>query len=230
MSRAEGQRGTAAEGTGKPTPVRMSCVVWRSARGESRGAGPHGKVQGVELGVRSAGGVVGRRRERTGSFGSCGQGVGSWSAVGAGGVMTRPGGVGGRRGAEGRVTGQEEGWGALHGAGGHLPSLPLTCFPSSLGTRCLVSGVLSNLPMTHAWASLALTSLPQFRWFRFALHLTRGRALTASDGRAFLKRSLFSFYQILPFPNHPIIVFPIPQFLCHSFPLLLCWFRSCRPP
>lgn len=62
MSRAEGQRGTAAEGTGKPTPVRMSCVVWRSAHGESGGAGPHGKVQGVELGVRSAGGVVGRRR------------------------------------------------------------------------------------------------------------------------------------------------------------------------
>lgn len=90
MSSAEGQRGKAAEGTGKRTPVRLSCVVWRSGHGEPGGTGPRGKVQGVELGVRSAGGVVGRRRERTGSFGSCGQGVGSRGAVGAGGVMTRP--------------------------------------------------------------------------------------------------------------------------------------------
>lgn len=58
-SRAEGQRGKAVEGTGKRMASMMSCVVWRSGDGEPGGAGPRGKVQGVEIRMRSAGGCGG---------------------------------------------------------------------------------------------------------------------------------------------------------------------------
>lgn len=59
MSRAEGQGGKAVEGTGKRMAVMMPCAVWRSGAGEPGGAGPRGKVRGVEMRMRSAGGCGG---------------------------------------------------------------------------------------------------------------------------------------------------------------------------
>lgn len=150
MSRTEGQRGKAAEGTSQRTET-MSCVAGQSGAGEPGGAGPCGKVQGVELGVRSAeGGVVGRRRARTGSFGSCGQGVGSRSAVGAIGVMTRPRGVGGRRGAEVKVTGGPGGRGG--GVGRDAPAAAparLSCSLTSLPLRGPAAWFLGFRPTTR---------------------------------------------------------------------------------
>lgn len=91
MSRAEGQRAKAVEDAGKGMAVMMSCVVWRPGDGEPGGAGPRGKVQGARSRMRSAGVGVWRAGAGAGSVGSCGQAVGSWSALGAVQVMTRPG-------------------------------------------------------------------------------------------------------------------------------------------
>lgn len=84
----------------------MSCVVWRAGDGEPGGSGPRGKVQGAEVGMRSAGrGGRGRLRKLwSGSAipegsGSCqgddeAQGVGGWR--GAEVKVTGPGGGVGR--------------------------------------------------------------------------------------------------------------------------------------
>lgn len=79
MSRTEGQRGKAVEGPGTSTavtcPVRSGGLEPGAGRRwstwESPGPGDQGEVSG--------GGVAGRRRERPGRVGSCGQGVGSLS-------------------------------------------------------------------------------------------------------------------------------------------------------
>lgn len=51
-------------------------------------------------------------------------------------------------------------------------------------------------------------------------------AFTTPDGRTFLKQNLLSLHQP-SLSRHPVFAFPIPQFLCHSFPLLPCCF-CCR--